>query len=355
MSRPRGAVVELNVLHGEMLPSYAHLAARAGIDAEFHVLSENLALGPFEGTGVEPTVVPIDVDDPHDPCRATDQLRERLLDGGYDFVLMCTPEPVDRLAFALDLPLPKLLVAHTPTGTLADHPDVTWVVLNRHATVRHPRAMLLDPWFAGPVPDREPRRDPVTFGVVGNLQLRRRNYGSLLRGLDRVRCAGFAPSDVQVRLIGRWTDAELPLGVPLGLDGPRFFAAAEERGLREFLAVTPAAQLSNGELRRELAGCHYALPLIDDFYAPTRPYLAGKASGGFAQAIASSTVPVANRRFAAGSGISGFHGHDLDDVATAMLAALEDDDDVLVASLVDDRERGLARSAARLRTWAEAL
>ncbi len=69
MARPRGAFVELNMLHGEMLPAYAHLAELAGIDADFHVLTENLALGPFEGTGIEASVVPIDVEDPHDPCR----------------------------------------------------------------------------------------------------------------------------------------------------------------------------------------------------------------------------------------------------------------------------------------------
>ncbi len=250
--------------------------------------------------------------------------------------------------------MPKLIVVHTPGPALPDSPGVTWVVLNALATELHPRTMLLDPWFAGPVPDRT-RSGPTRFGVVGNLQFRRRNYGSLLRALDRIRSAGLTPADVEVRLIGRWTDADLPLGVPLGLDGPRFFAAAEDRGVADFLSVTPAAQLSHVELRSELATCRYALPLIDDFYAPTRPYLAGKASGGFAQAVALLRVPVVNCRFAAGSGITAFHGHDLDDVGSAMLATLHDDDDALVASLADDRDRGLERSAERLRTWAEAL
>ena len=97
------------------------------------------------------------------------------------------------------------------------------------------------------------------------------------------------------------------------------------------------------------------MPLIDDFYAATRPYLAGKASGGFAQEVALLSVPVANRRFVSGAGINAFHGHDLDDVGTAMLAALDSDDDALVETLAQDRDAGLQRSAARLRTWTAAL
>ncbi len=352
--RPRGAYIELNWFHGEVMPSFARIADDAGLDLDFFVLRENLASDPFSGIAIDGRVTPIEVTDPHNPCELPTGLEDHWTSKNYDFVIIGTAEPSDRVRFAQRIPLPKLLVLHNPPSNLPVLPDISWAVLTDESARRHPEAICVRPWFAGEAHLANTSTHP-RFGVVGNHQMRRRNYGSLLRALVELRHKGVSSTDCEVRIIGRWSDGFLPESQRSGLDGERLFAEAERRGVIDYLVLESEQELSHGEVRAAMASCRYALPLIDDCFLATRRYIAGKASGGLNQAIGMLTIPVINERFAATMGLTGCHTYRLDDVASGMIAALQGEDDVFVERLAECRADGLARSADSLRGWVERL
>jgi len=352
--RPRGAYIELNWFHGEVMPSFAHIAVDAGVDLDFFVLRENLATDPFGGVAIDGRVIPIDVADPHNPCDFPTGLEDRWTGTNYDFVIIGTAEPSDRVRFAQRIPLPKLLVLHNPPSSLPVLPNISWAVLTDELARRHPETICLRPWFACETQPANTSKLP-RFAVVGNHQMRRRNYGSLLRALVELRSKGVSSTDCEVRIVGRWSDRFLPESQRSGLDGERLFAEAERRGVIDYLVLESEQELSHVQVRTALSSCRYVLPLIDDFYVTTRRYIAGKASGGLNQAIGTLTIPVINNAFAASMGLTGCHTYRLDDVASGMIAAVEGDDDDLVERLAEYRADGLARSADTLRGWVERL
>jgi len=348
----RGAYVELNFFHGEIQPTFWWLARQLGIELDFHLLRPNAMLEPLALLPGPARIVPIDVADPHHPCAEPFGDVEFLDPERYDFVILGTAEPCDRPDSLRDLDLPQLHIMHSARATRAD-PRVTRCVLAPHAMAPvDPPVLLIEPLYLGEVA-ASPGEHPMVVSVPGNIQLHRRNYGALIRALVVLRDEGVTPDDVVVRLVGRAFGGEPHLQGRMHLAGPRLLEALETAGVREFVEMYPS-ELSYGELYEALASSHFVLPLIDDCFIPSRPYLEGKHTGSLGVGIGAGAVPILNERHARAAGVDVGPRYRLDDVVSGLRAALNSGDHVGErAALVALREQRLSASAQSFADWLE--
>ena len=299
----RCAYIELNYGHGEIQPTFWWLGRETGIEIDFFVLRENAELEPLCMVPGPVSMTPIDASDPHDPCSTPLDVEDRWDPQRYDFLILGTAEPIDRIEKLASIDLPKLHVVHNIDAYASDDPLATPCVLARHGleSLAREDAIAVEPFYCGEIAACDKPRSNVIC-VPGNVQLERRNYGSLLRGLEAVAADGATPSDVSVRLVGRSTVAGVRFPDHFRTDGDLVRERLEARGLSEFVELADR-EYGFSELYERIATSRYVLPLIDDFYAHSVRYMHSKNSGAIGCGIGWLNIPIINRRYASRLGI----------------------------------------------------
>lgn len=359
MNGLRCAYVEMNFFHGEIQPTFWWVAHRAGVEVDFHLLRPNAALEPLAGLAEAPRIVPIDVPDPHDPCARPLGDVEFLDPDRYDLVILGTAEPADRPAALRPAGAPQLHVVHNLTDGVAAEPGVTPCVLAPHAGDRLvPPAVVIEPFHLGDLGSAGdvstvPDEGPLIVCVPGTVQLRRRNYGALVRALVELRDEGVTPDELAVRLVGRAFGREAHLRGRVRFSGERLQEALRDAGVEHYVELSPR-ELTYPELYDQVGRSHFFLPLVDDCFVHSRRYLLGKHTSAIGVGIGAGVVPILNERHAEVLGIDVGLRYRLDDVASGLRAALTCEDlGVDRAEVAAFRDRRLEQSARSFADWLE--
>jgi len=113
-------------------------------------------------------------------------------------------------------------------------------------------------------------------------------------------------------------------------------------------------ELTYPELYRRVATADFVAPLVDNFYIATHRYVETKHTGSIGVGLGGAAVPVLNDAHAAALGIDIGPRYRLDDLASALLAAVEWEDVVETRARVAClRDESLAASAAAFGAWLE--
>jgi hypothetical protein len=344
----RCAYVELNLVHDEIQPSFWWLARELGFEIDFYLHRASIERDVFCDIEGEATVIPIDCRDPHQPCAHPLDVVRFWTSAYYDFLILGTAEPVDRVELALGVDLPKILFLHNLSSEQPPRVDgVTWGVLGPRPVV--PRGVVqVNPAYLGQGP-RGPALGPPRFLVQGNLQYSRRHYDSLLNALSELAAEGFGPERFQVRLVGRAFPESSEL--PLRLDGHRFQKEVKERDLGPYIELFGEDQGFPGYFSR-VRECAFFLPLLDDTYGPASAYLDGKWSSSLIHGIGSALIPVVSTSYAERLGLDAGYVYEADRVADGIRSALADPFPARTSSRVAAlRERSQAASVSALGSW----
>jgi hypothetical protein len=353
--RKRGAYIELNFPHGEIQPTFWWLAQQVGVDLDFYVLRQNAEQNALAHVPGPVHLTPLDAADPHDPCAAPLGVEHRWSPYRYDFLVLGTAEPYDRVAKLLPIDLPKLLVVHNLEQLPPPTPGVTYCVLAGYLRDRLGGLPVLavEPYYLGEAPpDTLPARPIVC--VPGTVQLARRNYLALVRALARLRGEGYEPEQLTIRIVGHWSPSVATRPGARVLDGEPIRAFLAREGLDRFVEF-PDRAYDYPDFYERVRTSRYVLPLIDEVYEPTRRYLLTTTSGSIAQGIAWLKIPVLNARHAELLGIDFGYRYERDDVASGLrqVLAVGDDGDEL-ARVAAFREARLAAAAEAFASWVSA-
>ena len=335
----RGAYIELTQDHGELMPAFRYLATRVEAELDFWVHPRHLHFDPFAADTTTPELHPCPEGRP--PPALLDALAT-----DYDFVILATATPRTMAALPDRRP-PALLVFHD-VELVADRPcGTTPVVLSPRWHERlGTHGLRLSPYYLGPV---EPERTPSggVFAVPGRV-VARKNYRSLVRALLDLHADGHGPDECRVRIVGRWTRSHT--------DHPSTFVGEQLHDVLDRHDLLPYVDFPDHELdHREFADAirtsRYVVPLVDNFHWLSRPFIEGKFSASISNVAAGHCIPVVNDAFADSLGLPGGHRYPIDDLTSAMRAALVTDDDHLLDEVAAYRDAELAASADRLAGW----
>ena len=353
--KKRCAYIELNLVHDEIQPMFWWLARQAGIEIDFYLQRSCLDRGVFCRVPDSVRTIVMDCENPHDPCRAPVGVEHQWTSESYDFLILGTAEPPDRVGKVAEVALPKLLVQHNLASAATRAPaGGTCCVLGTHFRDRLARAgsstppVAVFPFFLGEVAVEEKPRAMV-FAVQGNLQFGRRNYASLVRAVSALMQEGYRPEDFVVRIVGRWKEDSLRQA--RRLDGEQFERLVEHRRIAEFFEF-PDREYDFPEYFERMRSARYIIPLIDDVHPGARRYLDGKFTSSIGQGIGWLNIPVLHRTLASRLGIRFGYQYDSDDVLSGIRAALESgDDDDQLREVVRYRDDRLAESLAAFEQW----
>ena len=352
----RGAYIELNLCHGEVQPTFWWLAGQAGVELDFYVMRPMLDDDSFAHVPDAVERIPIEAADPHHPCAGPLGGEERWNPDRYDFLILGTGEPADRVARISRIPLPTLVVVHNTDRVLPPPPGITWCALTPAAATRLGAAgptVLVEPYYLGepPADEHAPAGGPAVFSVPGQVHQAHRNYRSLAAALVALRGDGLTPDDIRVRIVGRWRPTQTIAARPTPLHGDILRSNLAYAGVAEYVDF-PEDELPYREYCRRVRTSRAVLPLVDDFAPATRRYLAGKCSSATTQAVAWQRPLVVNGRYADSLGLETGYRYRIDDLASGMRAALESPTDVeQQASLAQFRDARLAASARAFTEW----
>lgn len=342
-----GAYVELRPLHGQVAPTFWWLAAQAGMDLHQWLHPAERSLDPFADVDAPVTFCDWEPAPTGDPVLPT-ALTHALAAGDYDFVVVGSAEPSTLPAVTGCHPKTMMVFHHLDWADRAPRDATPCVLTERWQKRLGAEAQHVPALFLGSVDPADKPRTNV-FAVPGQVTPRK-NYRSLVRCLLALRAEGRTPADVCMRIVGRWRHAHAP-HAPMAFRGDHLYEVLERHDLLDYVDF-PDRELTYAELYRLMRTSRYAMPLLDDFHWPARPYLQGKGSGAMNQAIATLCIPVVNAAYAASLGLDAGHHHRIDDVTSAVRRALDAaDDDAEIDRVADYRRRELDAAAERFERW----
>jgi hypothetical protein len=333
----RCALVEYNDYHDEVLPSLVYLLNQLGIEPDVFMLRTAIGRNAFEfSPGLRWRRH--DLDDPSVQLWQT-ILRYRR----YGLVIFASLEPKAVIAAAEAVRRPTLAVVHN-AELLLDDPDYESffygrgrgpLVLGHHISTYLGAHGFPTGWasfvYFGNVPASIRDNGPIEFGVPGNLEETRRNYGSLLDALDELRTN---EKDFRVRMIGR-SDS---------LDAERFRSALERRDVAALVSFEP--QATHGAYFTALKSCDFLLPLVDRSSSIYAPYYTVKVASAMYMGIGLGVPLVAETTVAATYGVvSGAVTYTDGGLASAMRTAIamsRADRHALSSALPGIREQSVA-------------
>lgn len=339
----RCALIEYNDYHDEVLPSLVHLLNELGVIPDVFMVRSAIARNAFE-FAPELRWRRHDLDGVAAKLVKTVTRYRR-----YDLVIIASLEPKALINAAKEIRRPTLAVLHNADLLLDDADYRSYFsatgrkpfVLGRHISAYLGAQGYPTGWasfvYFGVVPVSTRAGMSVEFGVPGNLQEARRNYGSLLDALDQLRMEG---REFHVRMIGRSDNH----------DGDRFRSALEQRGMTTVVSFEP--QATHGGYFREIRRCDFLLPLVDESSPTYRPYYTVKVASAVYMSLGLGIPLVAESALAATYGVlPGAVTYENGGLAGAMRTAMsmsQSDRHVLSVALDEIRTRSVAGSLESL-------
>lgn len=292
----RCALVEFNECHGEILPTFVYLLNRLGIVPDVYlrrhlIESEPFALCPdlkLQVHDLESSLV-----------RAEVRLRRF---ARYGVVIACSAEPLPALRRIDRARPPVIAVVHNAVLMDSDRSFRTFFEDSKHqplglgphilmSTNRASANRWVAPVYVMPDPASVAFR-PDSFCVQGRLDLRRRNYSSLLDAIEQL--SSTCDAELEVRLVGGEYE----------LDGARFRRSIRQRGLERFFSIDTEWH-SYARSIEAVAASEFVLPLVDTTSIAFAPYFEDKISSSLSMAIGLSRIPVVHHRLAVLYGLEG--------------------------------------------------
>jgi hypothetical protein len=278
----RCALVEFTPFHGETIPSFVWLLSRLGIEVDVFLRSEVITSDPFAFTeGLTYRQYRLE----SWPVRAAVKFRHF---AAYDFVLASSCEPRSVLPRLSAIPVPMIGVVHNAVLLLEDDQYRSFFESHRRRPLvlaRHQQSFLGPEVGARWIAPLHLMNDPALietdwrrFCVQGWIDVRRRNYASLLDAVERLDRDGVRDFEVVL------------LGMELGLDGVRFRRSLNDRSLGGYFDLA-GDRPDYRSFLSTIASCGFVLPLVDS--SPhLRMYFEDKITSSISMALGMHRIPV---------------------------------------------------------------
>lgn len=284
----KAAIIELNHYHDEILPTLVYCLNRLGVAPDVYVPRRAARNNAFAFTNEL-------------------RYRLRLTDGlarlrgtparfsRYDLLVMNSIEPASVLRSAVRFREPTLAIVHN-AGLLEedeylryfDAPVRRPLVLGRHIAANLAPDMV-DSWvapvFMGDVPrPRQSGTGAIRLCVQGNVEFKRRDYGSLIAALAEISAER---AGLQVRVVGRSGYS----------DGEAVRKMVRDRGLADVFSFSDD-ELSHSAFRSLVADSDFILPLLDPETGTLVPYYKTKLTSSMSMAVGIGVIPVSEAHLA---------------------------------------------------------
>lgn len=337
----RCALIEHNYHHEQLLPTFVYLLNEFGVVPDVYLPRFSVNADPFAfARTLRCRILP--VDGRFARIRGTPR---RL--GTYDVVIYNSIEPPWVLQKAAAQRGPLVTVMHNADLMLSD-PDYKSffrtgnhvpLVLAPHvaAALDQQQVRWVAPVHLGEIA-RSPESGCIRLAVQGNVESKRRNYGSLLDAIEDVVRQGLA---VHVLLIGRSDLA----------DGKKLKDEIRRRHLDESFEVT--GELTYPEFLRAIASCQFVLALIDRTSDTFASYYQFKLTSSLMMSLAVGVPPIVHAELARLYGLAEasimYEDGGLADAIKRAAALDADVHQKLTRELSSIRGRLLTQSASNLR------
>ena len=334
------AYIEFNLVHDEIQPIFYYMAQKLGYIIDFYIPKINSERDIFCKCENVNTFI-LDYQNPHAPTRSPPLEIEKKWKT-YDFVIMGTGEPYDRIQKFISIPVKnKAMIVHNYQSQYQQLPIKTIVLADFiKKNLQANTSYVIKPFYCGNI-NMQMKPQNKVFCVQGNFQSKKRNYNSLAEAVLRLKLSGLTPEDFQIEIIGRYNHKDIKWH-NFGTEGQSFDKTIQKLGINDYFRK-PDREYMYPEYLEKMYNSRYILPLIDDTHQ--HKFFRNSCTSSINLGIACLCIPVLNEKLAKIYDIDFGYHYEKKDLFSAMKQAIStENDDYLLKQVSEFRNKHLEKS-----------